>query len=150
MSENGNGNDEKNKLKRGPDGRFLPGGPGGPGRGKKSAKPDPTKLSEEEFWDEMEPLIRRDMMSDDVMTRQRAMKIKMMKDEYIKKRKPELEALSVRLSLEVELIRLRKFIDYFGGLEGLETMLRTCPGCNKFPGNPPRDFGIDKHDEDEG
>jgi len=50
----------------------------------------------------------------------------------------------------LEFLQLKKISQYFGGLEGLENMLKTCPGCAKFPGKPPRDFGFDKNDENEG
>ena len=92
MAENGNGNDENKANQRGEDGRFLPGGPGGPGRGKKADALDLTNLSDEEFWAAMEVLNRQDMMSEDPMTRQRAMKLKVMKDEYLLKKGAESKA----------------------------------------------------------
>ena len=45
MSENGNENENKSNEERGQNGRFLPGGPGGPGRGKKT---DVLDLDDEE------------------------------------------------------------------------------------------------------
>lgn len=153
MSENGTKKEEKNgnetnkdtKPKRDEKGRFLPGGPGGPGRGKKS---DLSELSEGEVWEEVELLIRQDMTSKDAMTRQRAMKLKLMKDEYLLKK--SAESKTELTAAELEFLKLIKVSKYFGGLEGLETMLKTCPGCNKFLGRPPRDFGFDKYYEDEG
>ena len=145
MTENGNGNDEKTKPERGEDGRFLPGGPGGPGRGKKANEFDLNDLSDDDFWDAIEVSIRKDMMSGDVMTRQRGMKLKMMKDEYLLKRSAESKAESIITPAILEMLELNKMLQYFGGIEGLKAMLKTCPGCAKFPGKPPRDFGFDKY-----
>ena len=147
MTENGNGNDDKTKPKRGKNGRFLPGGPGGPGRGKKS-EIDLKNLSDDEVLEVMELLIREDMTSKDVMTRQRGMKLKMLKDDYLLRKNAESKAESLMTPAIREVFELKKMLQYFGGLEGLKTMLKTCPGCAKFLGKPPRDFGFDKQDED--
>ena len=147
MTENGNGNDDKTKPKRGKNGRFLPGGPGGPGRGKKS-EIDLKNLSDDEVLEVMELLIREDMTSKDVMTRQRGMKLKMLKDDYLLRKNAESKAESLMTPAIREVFELKKMLQYFGGLEGLKTMLKTCPGCAKFQGKPPIDFGFDKQDED--
>ena len=89
INRNGNGNDDNRASERDEKGRFVKGCSGGPGRGKKADALDLTNLSDEEFWAAMEVLNRQDMMSKDPMTRQRAMKLKVMKDDYLLKRRAE-------------------------------------------------------------
>jgi len=107
VNTNGNGNDEKTKPERDTKGRFIKGCSGGPGRGKKADEIDLTNLTEDEFWAAMEVLNRQDMMSKDPMTRQRAMKLKVMKDEYLFKKRDESKAQNLITEDMQEFMRWR-------------------------------------------
>lgn len=89
MQDNGEKNDQNKKPDRDEKGRFLKGYSGGPGRGKKT---DLSEMSDDDFWNAIELRIREDLMSKDTMTRQRGLKLKIMKDEYLLKKKAEEKA----------------------------------------------------------
>jgi hypothetical protein len=145
MTENGNGNDEKTKPERDSKGRFLPGHGGGPGRGKKADEIDLTNLTEDEFWEALEDLNRQDMMSPDVMTRQRAIKLKVMKEEFLHKKKVEGEVEKLTAPYMMELLKVDTLAkNSFGEVKSLrkwlEESLKVCSGCPKFPGKANDEF----------
>jgi hypothetical protein len=67
MEENGNEIGNKTKRDRDIKGRFIRGGPPGPGRGKRS-----DDIERLDFWDATEQMIRRDLKSKNEGTRLKA------------------------------------------------------------------------------
>ena len=90
MTENGSENGDNNDSQRDEKGRFVKGGPGGPGRGKKS---DSIDLDGIDFWTELANKFAPDLNSKSDSTRQRAGKIlielKKLKDAFELKRGDE-------------------------------------------------------------
>jgi hypothetical protein len=134
-------------------GRFVKGCSGGPGRGKKADEIDLTNLTEDEFWEALEDLNRQDMMSPDVMTRQRAIKLKVMKEEFLHKKKVEGELEKLTAPFMMELFKVDTLAkNSFGGVKSLrkwlEESLKVCPGCPKFPGKANDEFQFYKDDAD--
>lgn len=150
---NGNKTDEKTKSQRDAMGRFVKGSPGGPGRGKKADELDLTNLTEDEFWAAMEVLNRQDMMSKDPMTRQRAMKLKIFKDDYLLRKRAESKAQDImtpEILARISILRAlgRSNMDIF---EVEEKVLKFCSKCEKI--GPIRKFDLpcdqDKDDYNE-
>jgi len=151
MTENGNGNDDKTKPERDSMGRFIKGCSGGPGRGKKADEVDLTNLTEDEFWAAMEVLNRQDMMSKDPMTRQRAMKLKVMKDEYLLRKKTESRVEDVFSPENMAILAIIQALkrQNMSILEVKEKVLKHCSKCQKI--GPVRifDFPCDQDKDDE-
>ena len=126
--------DQKTASKRDEKGRFIEGCPGGPGRGNESD--DPDDLDDLDFWQATEKMIRAGMQSTNDTTKNQAvntyLKWKTMKDVYDEKSKSRGDGIYTPEVLE--LLKMRDLIPKLGGSEGVEKMLRDCPGCDKFPG----------------
>ena len=129
MAENGSGEDSKRDER----GRFLSGCAGGPGRGKKS---DEYDLSDADFWEATEKVIRRDMESSNDSTRMKAtglyMKWKAMKDEFERREKAEgqgginqdfLDLINLLMSLRKNGMKVSDVI---------AKMVEVCPGCKRL------------------
>lgn len=147
MTENGNKTDEKTESHRDRSGKFKKGNPGGPGRGKKANAIDLTNLTDAEFWDHLEILNRQDLMSEDTMVRQRAMKLKVLKDEYLLKKRAEGKREDITTPGMLEYLQVVRLAGKFGGMDNfrkwIEESLKVCSGCPKFPGKA-NDFQFNK------
>ena len=142
---NSNKTDEKTESYRDRSGKFKKGNPGGPGRGKKANAIDLTNLTDAEFWDGVKAMNRQDLMSEDTMVRQRAMKLEDMMEDYLRKKRAEgkvEEILSPTMLECLKVLNLAK--NSFGGVESLrkwlEESLKACSGCPKFPGEANNEF----------
>ena len=149
MSENGNGNDDKTKPKRDEKGRFLPGGPGGPGRGKKSE----LNLDSVDFFDEVANKFLPDLDSKDDATRLKSGKIliaiKKLKDDFERERSQEEKVADVLSPWQMAILKIIRTVKRPNQdlLETAERVQKACSKCDKI-GKPSRDFGFDKYDED--
>jgi hypothetical protein len=139
---NGNKTDEKTKSQRDAMGRFVKGSPGGPGRGKKADELDLTNLNEDEFWSVIEDFNRQDLASSDAMIRQRAMKFKVMKDDYLLRKKAESKVEEIFSPENMAIVSIlqalkRQNMDIF---EVKEKVLKFCSKCEKI--GPVRKFNL--------
>ena len=129
--------DEKRDIKleeRNEKGHFTKEYSGGPGRGHKKEEPD--ELEGLDFWAATELMIRKDVTSNDPVIRKGAVSVylkwKVMKDAFDEKNKDKGDGI---YSPEVlNLLKMRDIVPKLGGPEGVEKMLKDCPGCDKFPG----------------
>ena len=148
---NGNGNGEETKPKRGEDGRFLPGGPGGPGRGKKVYKLD---LDNMDSWEGSKQLILQLMSSDNENTRLKAttlyLKWKAMKADFERKRTTKDKVSDLLSPYQMAINKIISAVKRPNQdlLETSERVQKACSNCSKI-GKPRRDFGFDNYHADE-
>jgi len=133
-NDNGDGNGKKSSPERDEKGRFLPGGPGGPGRGKKAEEID---LSEMDQLEAAEVIIRKHLGHENETISLKAASL-LLKLQGLQK--PQDEAEKVLTPAILEILSIKDISSRFGGLQGLERMLKTCLGCEHWPGPAPLKF----------